>query len=384
MLYCFQQVVRHLEINDESIRGIKEMNKVFKKSFLVVMFISLISMLAACAGGNGEAEGFKVGMVTDAGTIDDKSFNQGTWEGIVKAKEELEVQTKYLKPNGTTEADYLKEIGNLYDAGYKFIVTPGFKFETAIFQAQDKYEDAKFVLIDGAPHAGDFNPIVKDNTVSIFFAEHESGFLAGVATALELKEGEVGFIGGMEIPAVQKFNWGFQQGIQYANDNIGTNIILKAENVIYQGSFNDTAAGGQIAAQMYDRGVDAIFTAAGGVGVGAINEAKTRAKAGDKVWIVGVDVDQYADGIYDGEKSVILTSAMKRLEQATFDMIKQEQDGNFPGGQTLTFDTKNKGVGIPEENPNLSEETMSKTDEILQKIKSDEIKVSAEQGNLLK
>lgn len=384
MLYCFQQVVRHLEINDESIRGIKEMNKVFKKSFLVVMILSLISMLAACAGGNGEAEGFKVGMVTDAGTIDDKSFNQGTWEGIVRAKEELEVQTKYLKPNGTTEADYLKEIRNLYDAGYKFIVTPGFKFETAIFQAQDKYEDAKFVLIDGAPHAGDYNPTVKDNTVSIFFAEHESGFLAGVATALELKEGEVGFIGGMEIPAVQKFNWGFQQGIQYANDNIGTNIILKAENVIYQGSFNDTAAGGQIAAQMYDRGVDAIFTAAGGVGVGAINEAKTRAKAGDKVWIVGVDVDQYADGIYDGEKSVILTSAMKRLEQATFDMIKQEQDGNFPGGQTLTFDTKNKGVGIPEENPNLSEETMSKTDEILQKIKSDEIKVSAEQGNLLK
>lgn len=384
MLYCFQQVVRHLEINDESIRGIKEMNKVFKKSFLVVMILSLISMLAACAGGNGEAEGFKVGMVTDAGTIDDKSFNQGTWEGIVRAKEELEVQTKYLKPNGTTEADYLKEIGNLYDAGYKFIVTPGFKFETAIFQAQDKYEDAKFVLIDGAPHAGDYNPTVKDNTVSIFFAEHESGFLAGVATALELKEGEVGFIGGMEIPAVQKFNWGFQQGIQYANDNIGTDIILKAENVIYQGSFNDTAAGGQIAAQMYDRGVDAIFTAAGGVGVGAINEAKTRAKAGDKVWIVGVDVDQYADGIYDGEKSVILTSAMKRLEQATFDMIKQEQDGNFPGGQTLTFDTKNKGVGIPEENPNLSEETMSKTDEILQKIKSDEIKVSAEQGNLLK
>lgn len=384
MLYCFQQVVRHLEINDESIRGIKEMNKVFKKSFLVVMILSLISMLAACAGGNGEAEGFKVGMVTDAGTIDDKSFNQGTWEGIVRAKEELEVQTKYLKPNGTTEADYLKEIGNLYDAGYKFIVTPGFKFETAIFQAQDKYEDAKFVLIDGAPHAGDYNPTVKDNTVSIFFAEHESGFLAGVATALELKEGEVGFIGGMEIPAVQKFNWGFQQGIQYANNNIGTDIILKAENVIYQGSFNDTAAGGQIAAQMYDRGVDAIFTAAGGVGVGAINEAKTRAKAGDKVWIVGVDVDQYADGIYDGEKSVILTSAMKRLEQATFDMIKQEQDGNFPGGQTLTFDTKNKGVGIPEENPNLSEETMSKTDEILQKIKSDEIKVSAEQGNLLK
>jgi basic membrane protein A len=355
-----------------------------KKSFVFVIALLLVSTLAACAGGNGEAEGFKVGMVTDAGTIDDKSFNQGTWEGIVRAGDELGVQTKYLKPNGTTEADYLKEIGNLYDAGYKFIVTPGFKFETAIFQAQDKYEDAKFVLIDGAPHAGDYSPVVKDNTVSIFFAEHESGFLAGVATALELQEGEVGFIGGMEIPAVQKFNWGFQQAIQYANDNLGTNITLKAENVIYQGSFDNTAAGGQLAAQMYDRGVDAIFTAAGGVGVGAINEAKTRAKAGENVWIVGVDVDQYADGIYEGEKSVILTSAMKKLGEATFDMIKQEQDGSFPGGQTIIFDTKNNGVGIPEENPNLSEETMSKTSEVLEKIKSDEIVVSAEQGNLLK
>src|SRR5690606_19534340 len=124
-------------------------------------------------------------------------------------------------------ADYIKEIGNLYDAGFKFIVCPGFKFETAIFQAQDKYEDAKFVLIDGNPHSGDFVPVVKGNTVSIFFAEHESGFLAGVATALELKESEVGFIGGMEFPAVQKFNWGFQQGVNYANENLGTKITMK-------------------------------------------------------------------------------------------------------------------------------------------------------------
>ncbi|MGV2788469.1 BMP family ABC transporter substrate-binding protein, partial [Clostridium perfringens] len=124
---------------------------------------------------------------------------------------------KYLKPAGTTEADYSKEIGNLYDAGFKFIVTPGFKFETAVFKAQDKYKDAKFVIIDGTPHSGDSNPVVKENTVSIFFAEQESGFLAGVATALHVKDGQAGFIGGMEIPPVQKFNWGFQQGVAYAN-----------------------------------------------------------------------------------------------------------------------------------------------------------------------
>jgi basic membrane protein A and related proteins len=366
-----------------------------KFGFVMSFLLAASTILAACGGGDkeegttgkdggAEKSDLKVGMVTDAGTIDDKSFNQGTWEGILQAKEELGIQEKYLKPAGTTEAEYLKEIGNLYDAGYKFIVTPGFKFETAVFQAQTKFEDAKFVILDGNPHAGDFNPVVADNTVAVFFAEHESGFLAGVAAALELKEGDAGFIGGMEIPAVQKFNWGFQQGVAYANENLGTNVAIKAENVIYQGSFDNAAAGGQIAAQMFDRGVDVIFTAAGGVGVGAINEAKTRKKAGDNVWIVGVDVDQYADGIYEGEKSVILTSAMKKLDAVTLDLIGREVKGEFPGGETLTFDAKNDGVGLPAENPNLSEDTVSKVGEVFEQIKSGEIKVSAEQGSLLK
>ncbi|RHW36557.1 BMP family ABC transporter substrate-binding protein [Neobacillus notoginsengisoli] len=356
------------------------------------LLLSAGMLLSACGGkddskGGKDAEkknDLKVGMVTDAGTIDDKSFNQGTWEGILKAKDELAVQNKYLKPSGTTEADYLKEIGNLYDAGYKFIVTPGFKFETAVFKAQDNYKDAKFVIIDGNPHSGDFKPVVKDNTVAIFFAEHEAGFLAGVATALELKEGEAGFIGGMEIPPVQKFNWGFQQGIKYANENLSTKIGMKPENFLYQGSFDNVAAGGQIAASMFDRGVDVIHAAAGGVGVGAIKEAINRVKAGEKVWIVGVDVDQYEDGKYDGDKSVILTSAMKKIDQSAFDMIKDELDGKFKGGETLVFDAKNDGVGIPEKNPNLSDDTLSKVKEVFEKVKSGEIEVKGEQGDLFK
>lgn len=367
-------------------------------SILLVAILMLALVATGCGSGtttdtpagepadqpSANVAAFKVGMVTDAGTIDDKSFNQGTWEGVVKAGEHFGLETRYLKPNGTTEADYMKEIGNLYDAGYKMIVTPGFKFETAIFNAQDKYPDAKFVLIDGTPHSGDFNPVVKDNTVSIFFAEHESGFLAGMAAALQLQEGEVGFIGGMEIPSVQKFNWGFQQGIKYANDNFGTQISIKAENVVYQGSFDNVAAGQQLAAQMYDKGVKAIFTAAGGVGVGAINEAKSRAKAGEQVWIIGVDVDQFSEGIYEGEKSIILTSAMKRVDQAAYDMIKAEVEGNFPGGQTLVFDATNDGIGIPDQNPNLSEDVQQQVAGVFDKIKSGEITVSAEQGSLIK
>lgn len=357
-----------------------------KKVVAIALTAVMAMSVVGCSKDDANVEsgtGLKVGMVTDAGTINDKSFNQGTWEGIGKTVVDFNVDSNYLKPAGTTESDYLKEIGNLYDTDYKFIITPGFKFETAVYQAQQKYQDAKFVLLEGSPHNGDNNAVVAPNTVSIYFADEQAGFLAGIAAAVELKEGDLAFIGGMEIPPVQRFNWGYQQGIKYANENLGTNMTLKKENIIYQGSFDDAAAGQQLAAQMYDRGVKAIFCAAGGVGVGVINEAKTRVVSGKEAWVIGVDVDQYEDGIYEGNKSVILTSAIKRIDVAAYDMIKAEIEGNFPGGETLTFDASNDGIGIPAENPNLSQETMDKVSESFDKIKSGEIKVSTEKGDLL-
>ncbi|HKL85382.1 MAG TPA: BMP family ABC transporter substrate-binding protein [Treponemataceae bacterium] len=358
----------------------------FSKAVLTASLVLLapLVIMTSCAKKKEVKAEMLVGMVTDAGTIDDKSFNQGTWEGILRAGKELGVKTKYLKPTGTTEADYVKEIANLHDAGYKFIVTPGFKFETALFVTQDKYPETKFVIIDGSPNNGAFDDTRKEkvgpNTVAVFFAEEQSGFLAGVAAAVELKSGEFGYIGGMEIPAVQKFNWGFQQAIAYANANLGTNITLKPENIIYQGSFDNVAAGQQLAAQMFDRGVKAIFCAAGGVGVGAINEAKARAK--DGVWIIGVDSDQYAQGIYAGEKSIILTSAMKAVDVAAYDLIKAAKEGKFPGGQTLIFSALNDGVGIPPVNPNLSAATIKTTAEVTELLKSGKIVVADTRGNL--
>ena len=356
--------------------------KRFKKILLGCVLACFV--FASCTKENS-ADVLKVGMVTDAGTIDDKSFNQGTWEGIQKAKADFGIDIKYLKPVGTTEADYIKEISNLYDSGYKFIVCPGFKFETAIYKAQSKYKDAKFVIIDGNAHPADsWNPENGPSTIGISFLENEAGFLAGVAAALQMQEGRFGFIGGMEIPAVQKFNWGWQQGIQYANENHGTNKTLNKDNFLYQGGFSDIAAGQQLAASMYDRGVTVIHAAAGGVGVGVINEAKTRTQAGKKVWVVGCDVDQYAEGLMPNGASIILTSAMKYLSTAAFDMIKDEQNGQFVGGRSLLLGAQQDGVGIPENNPNLSGDVQKTVDAIAAKIKAGEIAVSAEQGMLFK
>ena len=344
---------------------------------LAAVFAALLLLPAL-----GFSASLKVGMVTDSGTIDDKSFNQGTWEGIVKAKADLKVDAKYLKPAGTTDADYVKEISNLYDAGYHFVVTPGFKFSGAIFTAQNKYKDAKFVIIDAAPSGPDGKTVVAPNTVAIFFAEQESGFAAGVAAALQIKTGSFGFIGGMEIPPVQRYNWGFQQGVAYANANLGTKITIDPANVIYQGTFTDVAAGQQLAAQLYDKGVNVIFAAAGGVGVGVINEAKTRAAKG--VWVIGVDVDQFSQGEYTPGKSIILTSAMKKIDQASYDMVKANLDGKFAGGQILNYNLTNNGVGIPVKNPNLSDAVVAKVATVLADVKAGKLKVSGEQGSLIK
>lgn len=354
-----------------------------KKRILACMLSLVVAgSMIGCSSKDEETskDQIRVGMVTDAGDIDDKSFNQGTWEGVKKAEEELGVEINYLKPAGETEAEYNIEIGNLYDAGYNLVICPGFKFETSIYSMQEKYQDAKFVIIDGSPNDGQGNSLVAENTVSIFFAEHEAGFLSGLAAALQLKEAELGFIGGMEVSSVQRFNWGFQQGITYANENLGTNVSIKEENVVYSGSFTDAALGQQLAAQMYDSGVKAIFVAAGSVGIGAINEAKTQVAAGKEAWVIGVDSDQYEDGIYDVEnnKSVVLTSAIKKVNEAAYQIIEAELAGKFNGGETIVFDASNDGVGIPEENPNLSEDTIAKVSEVYELVKNGEISVRAE------
>ena len=353
-----------------------------KKIVALVLSALMVTGLVGCGSNNDSStsgEGaLKVGMITNSGTIDDKSFNQGTWEGIKKAEKEFGLEVNYMQPAGETEANYLTEIQNLYDSGYKFILTPGYKFETAIHKAQDQYKDAKFVLIDGEPNDGNGNYSIADNTVAIYFAEEQSGFIAGVASAVQLQSGDFGFIGGMEIPSVKKFNYGFQQGVAYANEHYGTDVTLKAENIVYSGSFEDTALGQQLSAKMYDRGVKAIFTAAAGVNIGVITEAKSRVINGEEAWVIGVDSDQYDDGIYEDNKSVVLTSAIKKIDETAYQIIESEINGEFKGGQVLRFDIKNDAVGIPSENPNLSEDTIAKVNEVINSMKSDEIEVKSE------
>lgn len=362
-----------------------------KKVILVWGCLLLALAMLGCGGQSSKSKEYDlfVGMVTDSGSIDDKSFNQGTWAGIKRADKELEgIRAKYITPRGSTGSDKNKEIINLHDAGAQMIITPGFKFSNSIFVLQDRYPQTKFVLLDALPRPEQDPTLVKigDNTVAITFAEHEAGFMAGVAAALQIRDGEAGFIGGMEIPSVQRYNWGYQQGVMYANEHFATNLRIQPHNVIYQGTFSDVAAGQQLAAQMYSSGVQVIFTAAGSVGNGTINEAISRAKSGKAVWVIGCDVDQYEQGVYDRKegKSIMLTSAIKGIAEAAFSMVRDLRQGRFVGGREIVFNAQTNGVGLPKENPNLEPAVLARLSYVFESLKKGEIKVQSHGKGLIK
>ena len=322
-----------------------------------------------------EKEGLKVVMVTDSGSIDDKSFNQGTWEGIERFKaDDEEVEINYLTPNDNSSEAFLTTIDNAVLSGADVVITPGFAFEEAIGKAQEQYPKVKFVLIDGQPLVdGEYQ--IKSNVQSIFFKEHEASFLTGIASALSTQTGKVGFLGGVKVPAVEKLGYGFVAGIAYANDVLNTNVDVV--DYVYQGTFEDTQAGQMIASGMYDKGADIILQAAGLVGVGAINEAKLRTEAGESCYVVGVDVDQYEAGLMSDGSSVILTSAVKKLDEAVYQALADIQANNFNGGSSSVLGIEQAGVGLPVENPNLEEHITTTIESVKHLVATGEIQVPA-------
>ena len=357
-----------------------------KRKFLTIFLTLAITVsFVGCSNNVHEADNeiYKTGLITSFGNVTDKGFNQDAWEGLVAAENEFGIYVSYLKPVGNSTPDYLNEVDNLYNAGYRTFVLPGFQVSNAVYHAQAKYPDSKFIVLDGTALDDDGNEVLGVNTVSVNFASEEAGYLVGIAAALELKEANVGFIGGIQLPGCQRFSWGFQQAIKYANENLGTNMVMNKENFVYEGSFENIEGGRRIASELYDRGVDLIFVAAGRTGVGAIEEAVERAKEGQDIWAIGVDTDQYDLGIYEEEKSVILTSAIKKVSRAALNLIENDLNGTFEGGQSIVVGVNEDCVGIPNENPNLSKDTIEHLNKILEKIKNGEIVISGEQGDLM-
>lgn len=281
-------------------------------------------------------DGFEVAMITDSGGIDDGSFNQGTWEGIVEFATANDLTYKYYKPLEVSDASYLDAIGLAVEGNAQIIVTPGYLFESSIYAAQDLYPDVKFVLIDGTPHDPTWTTWrTEDNVMPILFDEHEAGFLAGYSAVLEGYT-KLGFTGGMAVPAVVKFGIGFIAGAYYAAEMEDVAITLGDATYTYFGGFGPDVAYKNIALSWYQVETQLIFSAAGGAGQSVMSAA-----ADSDAVVIGVDIDQA------GDSPTVLTSAMKQLGNAVKQALQAYVDGTFVGGTTQTKNAVNDGVALP-------------------------------------
>lgn len=348
------------------------MKKLWKASLVAAM---AATTLVGCGSGGSDDKKtgstdcpVKIGFVTDTGGIDDKSFNQGSWEGIVKWAEEKGYSTENGKCIGyvqsSKEAEYVPNISSMADKGYNLVIASGFLFKESMEEVAPKYPDTKFFVID--------TEVAQPNVVSGMFAAEQSSYLAGVAAAMQAKaEGSdtVGFVGGIDSELIKAFQAGYEAGVWSVDPAMKVAID-------YAGSFEDASKGQSLAEKQYGAGANVIYHAAGGAGAGVIKAAMEKAEAGNAVWVIGVDRDQYEDGLYgDKTKSVILTSALKKVDVATYDVSKDFSDGKFDGGKTLHFDINNEGVGVPAENPNLTEDVKKAIDEAAAKLKSGEVEL---------
>ncbi|NLC40971.1 MAG: BMP family ABC transporter substrate-binding protein, partial [Clostridiaceae bacterium] len=244
------------------------MNK--KKIFaLMLALVMMLGIVAACGNGKEEDSLHKEGkqdakgnaeiaLITDVGTIDDKSFNQGSWEGVVQYAIDNDKTFKYFQPTEKSDAAYINSINLAIEGGAKIIVTPGFLFEGPIHTVQNQFPDVHFILLDGYPHAGDYVPDISDNVIGILYAEEESGYLAGYA-AVHDGYRDLGFMGGMAVPAVVRFGYGFLDGADDAAAELGLAAGEVNVKYTYVGNFDASPENESKAASWYQEGTEVIF-----------------------------------------------------------------------------------------------------------------------------
>jgi basic membrane protein A and related proteins len=309
------------------------------KSLLALLAGSAV-VLAACAGG-GTGTKLKVGLVTDTGGVNDKSFNQSAWAGVQKAAKEFGWDAKYIESKQPT--DYDKNIDQFATEKYDVIVTVGFLMGDSTAAKAIQYPNIKFAIIDnsyfptkGAKVCDDTKKDCYDdgglkNVSSLMFQEDEVGFLAGVVAAGMSKTGTVCTVAGMEIPPVIKFVVGFEAGAKWMNPN------AKSLHV-YIPSFTDSAKGKEVGSSMIDQGCDVVFGAGGNTGNGGLLAAKEKG-----LLAIGVDVDQY--NTYPEVKDALLTSATKNVDVAVYEYLKTVNAKTSKAG-IVTANIKNSGVGL--------------------------------------
>lgn len=338
------------------------------KKLTTVLLVLLLSFALFAQGGKElqtqtttTGDNVTMRLLTDATGIDDKSFNAAAWRGILSFyNDENQVRrgTDYDVVTAQSQDQYIPNIRQAAEGGYDLICTTGFTFADALIETAPQYPDQNFCIID-------VDWVQQPNVMEFIFSEEEGSYLVGLAAAYQAQKDGIqnpkfGFIGGVPGSTITKFEMGYIQGVKavypyaeivdyYAND-WGKPELAKAQ-----------------AKNWYDNGVYCIFSAAGGTGGGTIAQAKEYRSQGKNVWAIGVDSDQYADGLYAEGKSAVLTSMIKKVELATEMALNDCQAGTFKGG-VIRLGLKDGGVGYSKANAELSDDVKAKIDSVAKDI----------------
>jgi basic membrane protein A len=346
---------------------------------LVLLVTLLLALVAAGCGGDDddgdeagggdtsaatdeatteEAEPIRVGLVTDIGGLNDRGFNSLANEGLERAASELGAEIRVLESK--SDADYIPNLSTLAEEGFDLIISVGFLMGEATHTAAEEFPDTSFAIIDnayGGEGCEETNSCELPNLQGLLFKEQETGYLAGYLAGLLTESNTISSVGGIKIPPVDRFIAGYQAGAAASNPDITT---LNA----YSEDFVDQAKCKEVALDQIAEGSDIVFQVAGGCGLGALDAAQQ-----EGVWGIGVDADQ----AFLGEH--VLTSALKRVDEAVFQTIQAVADGSFTGGDVTLFGLAEDGVGLGEFSPNAPQEAIDEALAQVDGIVSGEIEV---------
>lgn len=311
----------------------------------LVIFLSFLPTLS---------QAFKVGLVLDKGGKDDKSFNSSAYLGAMKAQKELGIELKYVE---ATDNNAIESLHRAFARkNFDLIIGVGFAQTEALKKIAPQFPKTKFALVDGEVNT--------NNLRSLLFEEHEGSFIVGAIAALKSKTGSVGFIGGMDIPLIRRFQMGYEAGAKHINPKI--KVITNYIGVTGE-AWNNPAKAKELALSQLGQKADVIFVAAGASGSGVFDAAEEK-----KAYAIGVDSNQ--NWMKPG---VVLTSMIKAVDVAVYDTIKMANENKFAAG-TTRFGLKNLGVDYAYDNHNskiLGADIRSKADDLKKKIISGQIKV---------
>lgn len=324
---------------------------------LLASILATSMLLSGCAGGGNDEPETEIYLVTDSGDVNDKSFNQSAWEATQAFADEKNVGCDYIKPATFNDKGYADAIELAVDQGAKAIVLPGFKFENAIVEAQKENPEVKFILIDAVPK--DTDPA--ENTYCALYSEQQSGYLAGYAA---VKEGltKLGFMGGIQLPAVKNFGFGYVQGARDAAKELGKKITI---DYTYTGTFNESPEIKTQAATWYNKGTEVIFACGGAICNSVFAAAE---EAGAKS--IGVDSDQ------KDASETVMTSAMKDVFGTVKTQLAAIYDETFKGG-TYVLGASEDAVKLSDDFSRFSNFKQEEYKALFERIKAGEVEIKS-------